>query len=313
MCSSCASRFAGSSHGDLLRSGAASTTECPARPNAAISSRTCTEAPFRPRTGMPRSGQTYRILTSEGPLGSTLVVCFTGSLKELAKLCGVAVDVELCLDQTPRPSGEPGAQIRPLEKPSDGRGECGGIPLRDHEPRLSVAYRFRDSGYVGRDAGRAQGHRLQKNGRQAVAVPIGADDARRGEHRCVLDESDQLALGAGPEQLDAIFESQARNPHPQPYLLLAGTDDPAGERSEEHTSELQSRQYLVCRLLLEKKKQYKSYLLLSTYVIFAFFYLIHCILLFSVFLCLPAIYYVCLSTLLSAYCPLHAITSHATM
>src|SRR5947209_12117795 len=28
-----------------------------------------------------------------------------------------------------------------------------------------------------------------------------------------------------------------------------------GERSEEHTSELQSRQYLVCRLLLEKKKE----------------------------------------------------------
>src|SRR3712207_7981875 len=38
---------------------------------------------------------------------------------------------------------------------------------------------------------------------------------------------------------------------------------PAGEsfliapRSEEHTSELQSRQYLVCRLLLEKKKKLK--------------------------------------------------------
>src|SRR3712207_7575707 len=29
---------------------------------------------------------------------------------------------------------------------------------------------------------------------------------------------------------------------------------PAPARSEEHTSELQSRQYLVCRLLLEKKK-----------------------------------------------------------
>src|SRR3712207_8596660 len=28
-------------------------------------------------------------------------------------------------------------------------------------------------------------------------------------------------------------------------------------RSEEHTSELQSRQYLVCRLLLEKKHKYK--------------------------------------------------------
>src|SRR3712207_8666692 len=30
--------------------------------------------------------------------------------------------------------------------------------------------------------------------------------------------------------------------------------DVARDRSEEHTSELQSRQYLVCRLLLEKKK-----------------------------------------------------------
>src|SRR3712207_7989200 len=29
-------------------------------------------------------------------------------------------------------------------------------------------------------------------------------------------------------------------------------------RSEEHTSELQSRQYLVCRLLLEKKKYYST-------------------------------------------------------
>src|SRR3712207_9009525 len=32
-------------------------------------------------------------------------------------------------------------------------------------------------------------------------------------------------------------------------------------RSEEHTSELQSRQYLVCRLLLEKKKQEHTILL----------------------------------------------------
>src|SRR3712207_6983004 len=33
-------------------------------------------------------------------------------------------------------------------------------------------------------------------------------------------------------------------------------------RSEEHTSELQSRQYLVCRLLLEKKKKKKTKTLL---------------------------------------------------
>src|SRR3712207_7243118 len=45
-------------------------------------------------------------------------------------------------------------------------------------------------------------------------------------------------------------------------LELAGLHDallavtrPRDARSEEHTSELQSRQYLVCRLLLEKKKE----------------------------------------------------------
>src|SRR5947209_15558632 len=32
----------------------------------------------------------------------------------------------------------------------------------------------------------------------------------------------------------------------------------ASSRSEEHTSELQSRQYLVCRLLLEKKQLYEG-------------------------------------------------------
>src|SRR3712207_7521766 len=38
--------------------------------------------------------------------------------------------------------------------------------------------------------------------------------------------------------------------------LAAGDDIGGGtQRSEEHTSELQSRQYLVCRLLLEKKKK----------------------------------------------------------
>src|SRR3712207_6854793 len=34
----------------------------------------------------------------------------------------------------------------------------------------------------------------------------------------------------------------------------------AAARSEEHTSELQSRQYLVCRLLLEKKKKHIIYI-----------------------------------------------------
>src|SRR5438445_8626933 len=40
------------------------------------------------------------------------------------------------------------------------------------------------------------------------------------------------------------------------HVLLLHEESPR-ERSEEHTSELQSRQYLVCRLLLEKKKKQK--------------------------------------------------------
>src|SRR3712207_7022945 len=46
-----------------------------------------------------------------------------------------------------------------------------------------------------------------------------------------------------------------------PYIARTGSSPNQGRtastsvRSEEHTSELQSRQYLVCRLLLEKKKK----------------------------------------------------------
>src|SRR2546425_11640169 len=44
--------------------------------------------------------------------------------------------------------------------------------------------------------------------------------------------------------------------HPRPARLLRFLD-PLSQRSEEHTSELQSLAYLVCRLLLEKKKEHE--------------------------------------------------------
>src|SRR5258707_4724354 len=40
-----------------------------------------------------------------------------------------------------------------------------------------------------------------------------------------------------------------------PHLAKSAAQSGMPIRSEEHTSELQSRQYLVCRLLLEKKKK----------------------------------------------------------
>src|SRR3712207_7394848 len=42
---------------------------------------------------------------------------------------------------------------------------------------------------------------------------------------------------------------------PSRALATARPAEACTRRSEEHTSELQSRQYLVCRLLLEKKKK----------------------------------------------------------
>src|SRR3712207_8399501 len=54
-----------------------------------------------------------------------------------------------------------------------------------------------------------------------------------------------------PQEMIALHARRLTILHPVRY-------DELPIRSEEHTSELQSRQYLVCRLLLEKKKTNKS-------------------------------------------------------
>src|SRR3712207_7407498 len=64
-------------------------------------------------------------------------------------------------------------------------------------------------------------------------------------------------------------------PRPYDYLLVDEAWQMAWSdfmllgqvRSEEHTSELQSRQYLVCRLLLEKKKKILNHDLSTTYIL----------------------------------------------
>src|SRR5437870_9837113 len=56
----------------------------------------------------------------------------------------------------------------------------------------------------------------------------------------------------GPNPPSARFQFR-ESTHARPARLIR-TDDEQWRRSEEHTSELQSRGHLVCRLLLEKKK-----------------------------------------------------------
>src|SRR3712207_4222647 len=59
------------------------------------------------------------------------------------------------------------------------------------------------------------------------------------------------ASAAKKYDIEAWFPSQGR------YREITSTSNTTDfQRSEEHTSELQSRQYLVCRLLLEKKKKH---------------------------------------------------------
>src|SRR3712207_7341429 len=66
---------------------------------------------------------------------------------------------------------------------------------------------------------------------------------QRMSHQQLRVEARRLAAGG----LQGVVRGEDRLP-----------DGPDGERSEEHTSELQSRQYLVCRLLLEKKTKNTS-------------------------------------------------------
>src|SRR5690606_40734604 len=66
----------------------------------------------------------------------------------------------------------------------------------------------------------------------------------------------------GPVRRDQCARRQhPREPAPPPRRYGTRLRDlragPHGTRSEEHTSELQSRENLVCRLLLEKKKKNK--------------------------------------------------------
>src|SRR3712207_7352206 len=63
-------------------------------------------------------------------------------------------------------------------------------------------------------------------------------------------------LPADPEPRHSHRHSTGRpDPRPRAWSRPVSPRRPRPPRSEEHTSELQSRQYLVCRLLLEKKKK----------------------------------------------------------
>src|SRR3712207_7341991 len=84
---------------------------------------------------------------------------------------------------------------------------------------------------------------------------------RSGSDTCVMTLRTQVRLpmpgsGGGADPRHAEQDARGRRPG-------AGLAGVPGARSEEHTSELQSRQYLGCRLLLEKINSLAIYFCLS--------------------------------------------------
>src|SRR3712207_7276599 len=84
--------------------------------------------------------------------------------------------------------------------------------------------------------------------RSAASLPLYRAAVAAAE--IISEKPWRILVGAGVAQADFANLRQAVPPHV--------TLERARPRSEEHTSELQSRQYLVCRLLLEKKKKSKD-------------------------------------------------------
>src|SRR5690606_32764120 len=81
-------------------------------------------------------------------------------------------------------------------------------------------------------------------------------DDRRCQRRCLFSDKRDLRPRRSPSGRQGSREAAFRAQRHRPGSRRACPG--AALRSEEHTSELQSRENLVCRLLLEKKKKKKK-------------------------------------------------------
>src|SRR5690606_37879495 len=94
-------------------------------------------------------------------------------------------------------------------------------------------------------------HRVKVKSEAALGTGLGLGFALG----VVLLSYVQRQPGAGSAGLESFLYGQAADTLRADVLVLAGVAVVGLGRSEEHTSELQSRENLVCRLLLEKKKK----------------------------------------------------------
>src|SRR5262245_63863212 len=141
------------------------------------------------------------------------------------------------------------------------------MQLKRDVPTIALwwAWRDRPSSYVDSAARRAFAHPAELVGGAAAAhVSLDGESVVAVEahpvDRHVLHHPLHVVAGLRErDELDPVDRVDLRVARIaialQPFLDAAAAGVVAGERSEEHTSELQSLRHLVCRLLLEKNKQ----------------------------------------------------------
>src|SRR5436309_268497 len=96
----------------------------------------------------------------------------------------------------------------------------------------------------------------RREGRQRPYGPsdaLGAQD--RHKDRCRREKRDWVTEDVGPAPSHRVHLQGRHDQQGSIERHEREADEPRLFRSEEHTSELQSRENLVCRLLLEKKKK----------------------------------------------------------
>src|SRR5712672_2497785 len=148
-------------------------------------------------------------------------------------------------DNTPLPFDLPSVRRKKLTVEFEGGNQSsdgGLLLLRQAERKLGVCRRLADAMPDRRDPDRIRHAMFEMVMARVAAIACGHKDAIDLD-RLRHDPLMKVAVGRCPET-GAPLASQS---------TISRLENAPG-RSEEHTSELQSLAYLVCRLLLEKKK-----------------------------------------------------------
>src|SRR3989441_1300052 len=152
-------------------------------------------------------------------------------------------------------------RLRPASEQPDPL-ELGGGRARALPPSAAHFVEQRGRGALWRGAGPARpasGQEQEVRPPPAPTFPRCQAGSRKPQGR---DGAERVTPGEQRQRAAELGERVVRHPLQQGdhrravdgVALVSGVR-PRGERSEEHTSELQSLAYLVCRLLLEKKKE----------------------------------------------------------